>query len=91
MRLDELELSVRTYNCLRRAGIETAEQLKAMTDDELSRVKNLSSKCLDEAKRAVYCMDCKRSVYGVYNNCDSNIENNGKYVNAGPICHCKVV
>lgn len=90
MRLDELDLTTRTYNCLRRAGIETVGQLKAMSDGELSRVKNLSSKCMDEAKKAVYCFDCKRSVYADAPSCDVNIENQGKYVGEGP-CHCKVV
>jgi DNA-directed RNA polymerase alpha subunit len=91
MSLDELELSVRTYNCLRRYGIETAEQLKVMTDDDLRRVRNLSVKCMDEAKRAVYCLDCKRSIYGEYRSCDADIENNGKYAMADMPCHCKVV
>ena len=44
-----------------------------------------------EVKQAVYCTDCKRSIYGEYKNCDVNIENRGKYVLAGDKCGCKVV
>ena len=91
MYLSELNLSTRTYNCLLRAGINTAEQLKAMSDEELSKVRNFNVKCINEAKRAVYCIDCKRSIYGEYKNCDVNIDNDGKYVMASEICGCKVV
>ncbi len=90
MYLDELELSVRTYNCLKRAGVDTVEKLREMADEDLMKVKNLNQKCMDEAKRAVYCIDCKRSIYGEYKNCDTNIENDGKYTGADFKCNCKV-
>lgn len=90
MYLDELELSVRTYNCLKRAGIDTVEQLRKMSDEQLMRVKNLNQKCMNEAKRAAYCTDCKRSIYGEYKNCDGNIENKGKYIGVDFDCGCKV-
>lgn len=91
MRIDELNLSTRTHNTLLRAGISTVEKIKGMTDDELKSVRNMSAKCYKEVKQAVYCVDCKRSIYGEYKNCDTNIENNGKYVLADDVCGCKVV
>lgn len=91
MRIDELNLSTRTYNTLLRAGIDTVEKIRGMTDEELKSVKNLSEKCYEEVKQAVYCTDCKRSIYGEYKDCDVNIENYGKYVLAGNKCGCKVV
>lgn len=91
MRIDELNLSTRTYNTLLRAEIDTVEKIKGMTDEELKNVKNLSKKCYEEVKQAVYCTDCKRSIYGEYKDCDVNIENHGKYVLAGDKCGCKVV
>ncbi len=53
MNIDELELSVRTYNCLKRASIETVEQLQSKTDLELHQVKNLSQKCINEIKETL--------------------------------------
>ena len=41
--IEELDFSVRTYNCLRRAGITTIEQLKQMTIVDLKKIKNLGS------------------------------------------------
>ena len=46
--IDELELSVRSFNCLKRAGVETVGQLRLMTEDDLRRIRNLSRKCVDE-------------------------------------------
>lgn len=50
MNLDELELSVRAYNSLKRAGINSLEELQVMTDEELLRVRNLGQKCYMEVK-----------------------------------------
>lgn len=91
MKIEDLDLSVRTYNTLLRAGITSVEKIRKMTDEDLKSVKNLSEKCRKEVKQAVYCTDCKRSIYGEYKNCDVNIENSGKYVLAGDKCGCKVV
>lgn len=91
MKIDDLNLSVRTYNTLLRAGITSVEKIREMTDEDLKSVKNLSEKCRKEVKQAVYCTDCKRSIYGEHKNCDVNIENRGKYVLAGDECGCKVV
>jgi DNA-directed RNA polymerase subunit alpha len=46
--IDELELSVRSYNCLKRAGINTVEELLTKTSDEMMKVRNLGKKSLDE-------------------------------------------
>ena len=48
MNIDELELSVRSYNCLKRAGINTVEELCNKTEDEMMKVRNLGKKSLDE-------------------------------------------
>lgn len=46
--IDELELSVRSYNCLKRAGINTVEDLCDKTMDDLMKVRNMGRKSLDE-------------------------------------------
>lgn len=51
--IEELDFSVRTYNCLRRAGITTVCQLKQMTIEDLKKVKNLGSKSLNEIVQRV--------------------------------------
>ena len=48
MSIDELELSVRSYNCLKRAGINTVEELTNKTSDDMMKVRNLGRKSLDE-------------------------------------------
>ncbi len=48
MSIDELELSVRSYNCLKRAGINTVQELANKTPDEMMKVRNLGKKSLDE-------------------------------------------
>ncbi len=48
MSIDELELSVRSYNCLMRANIKTVEELTNKTTDEMMKVRNLGRKSLDE-------------------------------------------
>ena len=51
MSIEELELSVRSSNCLRRADIHTVEQLISKTEDEISKVRNLGKKSLNEIKK----------------------------------------
>ena len=48
MSIDDLELSVRSYNCLKRAGINTVSELTNKTPDEMMKVRNLGRKSLDE-------------------------------------------
>ena len=46
--IEELELSVRSFNCLKRAGIATVEDITNKTESEMMRVRNLGKKSLDE-------------------------------------------
>ena len=48
MNIDELELSVRSYNCLKRAGINTVEELVNKTSEDMMKVRNLGRKSLEE-------------------------------------------
>ena len=48
MSIDELELSVRSFNCLKRAGINTVEELTSKTPDDMMKVRNLGRKSLEE-------------------------------------------
>lgn len=48
MNIDELELSVRSFNCLKRANINTVEELISKTQDDMMKVRNLGRKSLDE-------------------------------------------
>ena len=50
MTIEELELSVRSFNCLKRAGINTVEELTHSTDEDMMQVRNLGKKSLDEVK-----------------------------------------
>lgn len=48
MTIEELDLSVRSFNCLKRAGINTVEDLISKTEEDMMRVRNLGRKSLDE-------------------------------------------
>ena len=48
MSIDELELSVRSYNCLKRANINTVEELCNRTSEDMMKVRNLGRKSLEE-------------------------------------------
>lgn len=50
MTIEELDLSVRSYNCLKRAGINTVEELTNKSEDEMMKVRNLGKKSLEEVK-----------------------------------------
>lgn len=50
MTIEELDLSVRSYNCLKRAGINTVEDLIQKTEDDMMKVRNLGKKSLEEVK-----------------------------------------
>ena len=54
MMIEDLDLSVRSYNCLKRAGIQTVEELTQKTEDEMVRVRNLGKKSLKEVKEKIY-------------------------------------
>lgn len=46
---------------------------------------------MTESQRNEYCKNCDRSIYGSTKDCDTNIENNGKYVGSDDKCYCKIV
>ena len=48
MAIEDMDLSVRSYNCLKRANIHTVEDLTRKTEDEMLKVRNLGRKSLDE-------------------------------------------
>ena len=50
MAIEDLDLTVRSYNCLKRAGISTVQELTEKTEEEMSRVRNLGKKSLKEVK-----------------------------------------
>ncbi|KAA5785516.1 DNA-directed RNA polymerase subunit alpha, partial [Pseudomonas aeruginosa] len=50
MTIEELDLSVRSYNCLKRAGINTVQELTTKTEADMMKVRNLGKKSLEEVK-----------------------------------------
>ena len=50
MTIEELDLSVRSYNCLKRAGINTVHELASKSEDDMMKVRNLGRKSLEEVK-----------------------------------------
>ena len=50
MTIEELDLSVRSYNCLKRAGINTVQELTNKTEEDMMKVRNLGRKSLEEVK-----------------------------------------
>jgi DNA-directed RNA polymerase subunit alpha len=48
MTIEELDLSVRSFNCLKRAGIDTVEDLIDRTEEDMMKVRNLGRKSLEE-------------------------------------------
>ena len=61
MSIEDMDLSVRSYNCLKRAGIHTVEDLTKKSEDDMLKVRNLGRKSLDEviAKLASYGLGLK--------------------------------
>lgn len=59
MTIEELDFSVRSYNCLKRAGINNVSSLTAMTEDELMKVRNLGRKSLDEVLQKIDSLGLK--------------------------------
>jgi DNA-directed RNA polymerase subunit alpha len=48
---EELDLSVRSFNCLKRAGINTVEELTQKTEEDMMKVRNLGKKSLEEVQQ----------------------------------------
>lgn len=51
MTIEELDLSVRSYNCLKRAGINTVDELIQKTEEDMMKVRNLGKKSLEEVQK----------------------------------------
>jgi DNA-directed RNA polymerase subunit alpha len=51
MTIEELDLSVRSYNCLKRAGINTVDELTQRTEEDMMKVRNLGKKSLEEVQQ----------------------------------------
>jgi DNA-directed RNA polymerase subunit alpha len=62
MTIEELDLSVRSFNCLKRAGINTVEDLIGKSEDEMMKVRNLGKKSLEEvvAKLESLCFNLNK-------------------------------
>lgn len=56
MLIEELELSVRSYNCLKRAGISTVEDLANKSESDMMKVRNLGKKSLDEVTNKLHSL-----------------------------------
>lgn len=56
MTIEELDLTVRSYNCLKRAGINTVEDLINKTEEDMMKVRNLGKKSLDEVSNKIEAM-----------------------------------
>lgn len=56
MTIDELDLSVRSYNCLKRANINTVEDLVSKTGEDMMKVRNMGKKSLDEVQKKLEMM-----------------------------------
>ncbi len=56
MSIEDLELSVRSFNCLKRAGISTVEDLANKTEEEMMKVRNLGRKSLDEVTHKLHSL-----------------------------------
>lgn len=54
MTIEELDLSVRSYNCLKRAGINTVQELSTKSEEDMMKVRNLGRKSLDEIKSKMH-------------------------------------
>ena len=59
MTIEELDLSVRSYNCLKRAGINTVEELVNKTEEEMMKVRNLGRKSLEEVEQKLDALGLK--------------------------------
>lgn len=57
MTIEELDLSVRSYNCLKRAGINTVEELTLKTVEDMMKVRNLGKKSLEEVEQKLAALD----------------------------------
>jgi DNA-directed RNA polymerase subunit alpha len=57
MNIEELDLSVRSYNCLKRAGINTVQELIKKTPEDMMKVRNLGKKSLEEVEQKLEALE----------------------------------
>jgi DNA-directed RNA polymerase subunit alpha len=57
MTIEELDLSVRSYNCLKRAGINTVQELIQRTEEDMMKVRNLGKKSLEEVNNKLAALN----------------------------------
>ena len=85
-KIEELDLSVRSYNCLKRAGINTVGELAQKTSEEMMRVRNLGRKSLKEVIQKLHeiGLDLRQSYEGEYLGLDDNddIEHNDAIIDS---------
>ena len=64
MTIEELDMSVRSFNCLKRAGIDTVEDLTKKTEEDMIKVRNLGKKSLEEVIQKLHSLglDLKKEV-----------------------------
>lgn len=58
MTIEELDLSVRAFNCLKRAGINTVSELVQKDQEEMMKVRNLGRRALKRSSRSSSCWAC---------------------------------
>ena len=56
-RIEDLDLSVRSYNCLKRAGIHSVRQLVEYSENDLLNIRNFGTKSIEEVKDKLISMD----------------------------------
>ena len=61
MTIEELDLSVRSFNCLKRAGINTVNDLIEKSEEEMMKVRNLGKKSFDEVKEKLASLGLEMS------------------------------
>ena len=57
MTIDDMDLSVRSYNCLKRAGIHSVRQLVEFSENDLLNIRNFGAKSIEEVKDKLISMD----------------------------------
>ena len=64
MTIEELDMSVRSFNCLKRAGIDSVEDLTNKTEEDMIKVRNLGKKSLEEVIQKLHSLglDLKKEV-----------------------------
>ncbi len=64
--IEDMDLSVRSYNCLKREGVSTVGELVTKTEQDLLDIRNFGSKSIDEVKQKLAEMGMGLADYGGY-------------------------